>query len=604
MSATEFSADLRDIRFVLFEQLKLQERYANIEKYEDFDDDMLVAILQEAEKFATGVISPINKDGDRLGCVHHPDGSVTTPPGFKEAYQALSEAGWLGMASSPDFGGMGLPLPMAIAIGEMYTGACMAFTIYSGLTRSAASLLATWAPEEMKEIYVPRMLSGEWLGTMCLTENGAGSDVPSCRTKAVAVPGEDRVYHIEGEKIFISGGDNDLGENIVHLVLARTPDAPVGYKGISIFVVPKLMVNADASLGARNGVQVVGIEEKMGIHGSATCTMAFGGGSTPCVGYRLGEEGEGLKIMFHMMNEARLSVGLQGLAGASAAYNNALAYAKDRVQGRESDKLFDATAPSVAIVCHPDVRRMLMTMRVYVETMRSFLLTTATRIDLAQSTNDAEEAERLLSIVELYTPIAKAHCSDIGFEVTRLAVQTYGGYGYVGEYPVEQLLRDTKIASIYEGTNGIQALDLLGRKMRAKDGQVFMAWMQEVQVDFQQARDVGLSELVGSLEKGLNSLGACAMHLAGLGMQGQLKGALLQASPFLSLFGIVLLGVHALRQAVVATENLANSPGDKFYTGKVRNAEFYMANVLPQAVALSKGIRSGDESCLDEVLFS
>ena len=604
MSATDFSTDLRDLRFVLFEQLKLQERYANIEKYEDFDEEMLTAILQEAEKFATGVIAPINKDADRIGCVHHPDATVTTPPGFKEAYQALSDAGWLGMAASPDFGGMGLPLPMAISIGEMYTGACMAFTIYSGLTRSAASLLATWAPEEMTELYVPKMLSGEWLGTMCLTENAAGSDVPNCRTKAVPVEGEDRTYHLEGEKIFISGGEHDLGENIIHLVLARAPGAPAGYKGISIFVVPKYMVGADGSLGARNGVQVVGIEEKMGIHGSATCTMAFGGGSTPCVGYRLGEEGEGLKIMFHMMNEARLSVGLQGLAGASAAYNNAVAYAKDRIQGRAVENLLDSSAESVAIVCHPDVRRMLMTMKVYTETMRSFLLTTATRIDIAHNTDDAEEAERLMSIVELYTPIAKAHCSDIGFEVTRIAVQVYGGYGYIGEYPVEQLLRDTKIASIYEGTNGIQALDLLGRKMRAKDGQVFMAWMQETQVDLQQARDAGLGDMADALDKGVNTLGACAMHLAGLGMQGQLKGALLQASPFLTLFGTVLLGVHALRQAVVAKAKLADNAGDKFYAGKVRNAEFYMANILPQAVALSKGIRSGDESCLDDVLFS
>jgi hypothetical protein len=344
----------------------------------------------------------------------------------------------------------------------------------------------------------------------------------------------------------------------------------------------------------------------MGIHGSPTCTLALGG-EKPCVGYLMGAEGQGMEIMFHMMNEARIGVGIQGLAGAAAAYNYALAYAKERIQGTDVAEMKDADAPRIPIVQHPDVRRMLMTQRVLVETMRSLLYSEAQRFDRATQMSDPAEAEHLLGLLELMTPICKAHCSDIGFEVCRLAVQTFGGYGYVGEYPVEQCLRDQKIFSLYEGTNGVQAMDLLGRKMRRNNGGLFMAWLQECNDELERARAAGFPVEVTAMEKARDSLGGAAMHLAGLGMQGNVHGAMLQASPFLSQFGTVVLGIHALWQARVAKAKLdadPTGPDASFYKGKVLNAQFYCANILPQATAYGKGITSADESSLDESLFA
>jgi alkylation response protein AidB-like acyl-CoA dehydrogenase len=605
LSATEYTLDLRDVRFVLFEQMAIQDQLKEVPRYADHDRDLYDSMIQAAADFATGVIAPINKPGDRVGCKLDADGNVTTPPGYKEAFHQIAESGLIAVGLAPEWGGMGLPHVIDVAMGEILNGACMAFNVYPGLTRAAANLLTShYAPEWIKNTCVPRMVGGKWGGTMCLTEAGAGSAVGDNRTRAERTDDE-LVYKLTGEKIFISGGDNDFTDNIIHLVLARTPDAPPGTRGLSLFVVPKFLFDENGNLGARNDAKVVGIEHKMGLNGSATCTLALGGNGT-CLGWRLGKEGQGMEIMFHMMNEARIGVGIQSLSAASAAYLNAKSYAQERVQGSSVELMREADPPRVTINQHPDVRRMLMTQKVYVETMRSLVYSVANRLDRAENGKE-DEREYLLGLVELMTPIVKAHCSDVGYEVCCTALQVYGGYGYIGEYPVEQYVRDAKITSIYEGTNGIQAMDLLGRKMRKGNGSLFMSWLNECNLELEKAKATNkLDEEVSALERARDQLGQTAMYLGGLGMQGNIKGAMLQSSPFLALFGTVVLGLHALWQARVALEKLEGGPAAddvRYYKGKVLNARFYMKNILPRATALAKGIQAGDESCLEAGLF-
>lgn len=607
MSANGYSCDLRDISFVLHEQLDIVGRLSAHEKFADVDRDLADTMVDEAYALARNVFFPYNQGADLNGCTLNEDGSVTTPEGYQEAWDQMGSGGWIGMTAPPAVGGMGLPHAIAAATGEVMTGAGMAFAMYPGLTRAAANLLAEAAPSGLKELVCGKMYAGEWSGTMCLTEAGAGSDVGSSITKAQPTD-EAGVFLISGEKIFISCGDHDLAENVVHLVLARTPGAPEGTKGLSIFLVPKFDFDAEGGLKDRNDVKVGKIEHKMGIHGSATCVMVFGA-DTPARGYLLGNEGDGMRIMFLMMNEARMEVGLQGLCGASAAYQNALHYAKDRLQGSSIERFGDAAAPRVAIVAHPDVRRMLMWQKVHVETLRSLVYKTALRIDEWHASHDAEQARAHKGYVELMTPIVKAYGSDKGYESTVLSLQTFGGYGYTNEYPVEQLVRDTKIASVYEGTNGIQAMDLLGRKMRKGSGILFMNWLAEVTEELEAAKaHPELAPFVAGVEKARDSLGGSAMHLGGLGMQGNLTGAMLQATPFLDQFGCVALAVEAVEQARVAAARLAEggaSESDaRLYKGKILNLRFYVKNVLPRAIALGKSIRDGDESCLDEALFA
>ncbi len=605
MSATEYTVDLRDIRFVLFEQLKVQEQLKVVPRYADFDLDTYNTMLDAAYDVARKNLASCNKAGDRVGCKLDSEGNVTTPPGFKEAYAALAEAGLLSSAFPQDLGGLGLPHAVDAAIHEMLTGANTAFSIYSGLTRAAANLLAThYTPQWLKDIVIPKMISGEWAGTMCLTEAGAGSAVGDNRCRALPT-GEPGVYELTGEKVFISGGDNNFTSNIVHLVLARTPDAPNGTAGLSIFLVPKYHIDAEGNLGERNDAKVVGIEHKMGINGSATCTIALGANG-PCKGYLLGKEREGMKIMFHMMNEARIGVGVQSVALASAAHRNAVSYAKDRIQGQSIERFADGDAPRVSINQHPDVRRNLLFQKAHIDTMRSLIYTVANRLDRA-TFGAEDEREYLLGLVELMTPIVKSHCSDVGFDVVSAALQTFGGYGYIGEYPVEQHLRDQRISAIYEGTNGIQAMDLLGRKMRKGSGVLFMTWLNECNEELETARSSGaFNEEVALLEKARDQLGQTAMHLGGLGMQGNLKGAMVHASPFLTMFGTVVLGLHALWQARIAHEALNNGASGedaKFYRGKLANVRFYCKTILPRATSLSKSIQSGDESPLEDGLF-
>ncbi len=601
MSATDFRVDLRDIRFALFEQLRIHEHLGKLDAFAEFDRELYDAMLEEAAKVAQEVVAPTNRIGDLEGCQLDDEGNVTTPAAFKDAYAALRDGGWIGLTASPEWGGNGLPHTLGAAVAEMMTGANPALAIYTGLTRGAYNLLEAHGSDYLKQTCLPHLAVGTWGGTMCLTEADAGTDVGNNRARAIPTE-QEGIYHLEGEKIFISAGDSDLVENIVHLVLARTPGAPEGTAGLSIFAVPKY----DFETGERNDARVVGLEHKMGINASATCVLALGARG-PCRGWRIGEENRGMRIMFHMMNEARISVGVQGLATAAAAFLNARAYANERIQGVDITRHGDPTAPRVPIVRHPDVRRMLMIMQVAVQTMRSFVYRLALRADRAQHDPDSAEAERLHNLVDLLTPVCKAHCSDLGFEVTRLAVQTYGGYGYIREYPVEQHLRDVKIASIYEGTNGVQAMDLLGRKMNIRGGALFMQWLQESGGLLARVGASGaFNEEVEAIQKAQQGLGAAAMHLGGLASKGHVREAMLYATPFLELFGIVSLGIEALDQARVAKEALdagATGADARFYQGKLLNLKFYTSTFLPKAMALSKEIRSGDASCLDEALF-
>lgn len=602
MSATQFTTDLTDIQFILFDVLKADQALAGLEGYEDFDADTYRSMIAEADRIAREVLHPINGPGDREGCHFLGDGNVQTPKGFKEAWQVVGEGGWIGLTAKPEFGGMGLPPIISMVVNEMCSGAACAFWMYPGLTAAAARIVAKYGPEWMRVPVATQMNTGAWGGTMCLTEAGAGSSVGDNRCKATPT-GEEGVYLLEGEKIFISGGDQDLTENIIHLVLARTPGAPTGTKGLSLFIVPKFNFDAELAPIERNDAKVVGIEHKMGINGSATCTIAFGA-TGPCKGWLVGEEFSGIRIMFEMMNEARIGVGAQGQAIAAAAYNFALAYAKERIQGASVENFKNPEAAPVAIIEHPDVRRMLMTMKCQTEAMRSFLYRMGLELDLAEKHPDPAKRKAHDERVDLLVPILKAYCSDTGFDVASMAVQVYGGYGFTGEYPVEQLVRDGKIFSIYEGTNGIQAMDLLGRKMRMKGGQVFMQWIQDMQALCGRGAEAGFADEAGQIGKALGHVGATAMHLGQLGMQGKLSLTMLNAVPFLRMMGTVCLATELLDQAIVAQQQIAAGGANPHLKGKIANLKFYVHNLLGNAVALGKSIQANDDSCLSGELFA
>jgi alkylation response protein AidB-like acyl-CoA dehydrogenase len=605
MGVNDYRADRRDIHFVLHDQLNINDILAAFPAFEEMDQELIDSVIDAAIDMASDVLWPINRQGDREGCTFDGNGNVTTPSGFKEAYELCAESGYCGLIAPEEYGGMGMPQVVGCVVSELFTAGNTSFSMYPGLTSSAGSVAANFLPQELRETVCTLMFAGTWGGTMCLTEPGAGSSVGDNRTQAIATDHPYR-YMLKGEKIFISGGDHDLTENIMHLVLARTPEAPKGTRGLSLFLVPKFHFDDEGNSGERNGVFVTGIEEKMGIHASATTTLVLGA-DIPCEGILLGEEGQGMRIMFHMMNEARLEVGIQGLAGASVAYQQALAYSQERIQGTPIEKRTDPDASPVSISQHPDVRRMLMWQKVHVETMRSLVYTVGLQIDQAGQVEDPTLARDLKGQVELMTPIVKSYCSDRGYESTVMGLQCFGGYGYTGEYSVEQVVRDTKIASIYEGTNGIQAMDLLGRKMSKAQGALFMTWMNGLNAELERCKaHEQLADDITAIEKARDSLGASAMHLGGLGMQGQVRGAMLQASPFLDQFGNVVLAQQAIIQARIALEKLDAARGQEvnYLKGKVLGCHFYCNNVLPHSMALGKSIRNADESCLDEVLFS
>jgi hypothetical protein len=504
------------------------------------------------------------------------------------------------MIENPDWGGQGMPRTVALAASDFMNGANFAFMMYPGLTHGAGKLVETFGTEKQKALFLKKMYTGQWTGTMLLTEPEAGSDVGALTT--TAVKNDDGTYAITGNKIFISSGEHDLAENIIHPVLARIEGAPEGTKGISLFIVPKIWVNDDGSLGQLNDVVCTGVEEKMGIHGNATCSMSLGSKGN-CRGMLLGEENKGMSSMFLMMNEARLLVGIQGFACASAAYMHAVHYARQRVQGRHLMNMMDKSAPAVPIIQHPDVRRMLLTMKAYVEGIRSLLYYIGICDDRKHVTDNEADKAKYQGIVDLLIPIAKGYVTDRAFDVCNLGVQIFGGYGYIKEYPMEQLLRDCRITPIYEGTNGIQAMDLLGRKLGLNKGQPIMDLMGEIQVTIARARaNARLEACAGKLEAALNKLGDVALHLGKTAMSPQVMAAFAHAYPFMEVSGDVVMAWQLLWRASIAAEKLDNGAKKKdatFYEGQLKSAEFFANWILPVTLGKMNAILATSSEAVD-----
>jgi alkylation response protein AidB-like acyl-CoA dehydrogenase len=605
VSSTAFTYDTEDLSFTLFEQLRAHEQLAACPRYADFDRDLYETTIQEAYKFAREVVAPLNQNGDREGCKLDDDGNVTTPKGYKQAWKRMVEGGWTAPRADPEVGGSGMPSIIGGMLSEVMSGACMAFQMYIGLSAAAARMIWNYAPEHLRGPVAKKLFTGVWSGTMCLTEAGAGSSVGDNRTRATPT-GEQahgqEVWLLEGEKIFITGGDTDFVENVCHLVLARTPGSPEGTKGLSLFLVPKYWFDQDTlALGQRNGAHVLKLEHKMGINGSATCVLGLGSRG-PCKGLLVGKEREGIRMMFDMMNEARVGVGFQGLAAGSAAFQYSRHYVHERVQGTPLKHMRDAEAKRVPIVQHPDVRRMLMNQKVLVETMRSLAYRLTLIGDLADDHPDQATRTKYQRRVDLLVPIVKSMCTDLGFDVAVTGVQIFGGYGFTSEFPVEQLVRDAKIQSIYEGTNGIQALDLLGRKLRMEGGRLFMEWMQEAKAEVAEAVAEGFDRQAEAIGGAIDAVAATAMHIAGVG-QKDIDAAMLHAVPFMQAFGYVVLGLEALEQARVAKRHISQRGTSNFLAGKLLNLDYFVATYLPHVIATSKSIRIGDVSCLDPALF-
>jgi alkylation response protein AidB-like acyl-CoA dehydrogenase len=605
-------ADERDQKFVLYEQLKIDElcQYA---KFGEFSREMFDMVLEAAQKLAEKELAPTNQDGDVKGVVLEA-GQVRVPESFHQAYRYYCEGGWASLPIDQDMGGQGFPSALYCATMELFAAANQAFSMYPGLTIGAARLIEHYGTEEQQREYMDKMYTMEWCGTMCLTEPQAGSDVGALRTRATKRP--DGSYSIVGNKIFISAGDHDLSENIIHMVLARVDGAPPGTKGISIFIVPKYRTENGEFVP--NDVACTAVEKKMGIHASSTCALSFGE-KEDCIGYLLGQENEGMKIMFNMMNEARLAVGMQGLSQASAAYMQALRYAKDRQQGPEISTMKDPYAPKVPIFDHPDVRRMLLWMKSVTEGMRALLYYAGYCEDRVKCAPTLEEAAKYQGFLDILIPICKAWSSDMGFKVTEQAIQVHGGYGYCREYPVEQYMRDAKIASIYEGTNGIQALDLVGRKLSYKQGILFKNIVQETGILLKSAKkNYRLKDIVEPFDVARKHLIEVTRYFGLKSITEDFMTPILYATPYLELFGDVAIGFMLLWQAVIADRRLqelyddakADTPEKKaelvktnrsaaFYRGKLASAQFFANTILPLAPGKARSIMSGERSAID-----
>ncbi len=608
-----FAFDKRDINFCLFEYLDI-EQLLKIPDFSEFNREILDMVLAEAYKFSAEEMGPLAEILDQEG-LGFENGKVSMPKEAHKVYRGLTEGGWVAPSGSVDFGGQGLPLVINTAILEILGTYSMPLVMAPGLSRAAGEVLEHCASDELKQLYLEKLYSGQWTGSMCLTESSAGSAVGDSKTKAKK---DGDHYLIEGEKIFITFGEHDLTENIIHLVLARTENAPKGIKGISLFVVPKIKVGKDGSLGEMNNVVCGNIEHKMGIHGSPTCTMIFGADG-PCHGYLIGEENQGIRYMFLMMNEARIGVALQGLACATASYQDALAYAKERIQGVDMKDMRDVEAPRVPIIKHPDVRRNLLTMKAFSEGMRALIYYTAKCTDLSVHAEEEETRNNNKLMADLLTPICKAYCSDSGFQMTALGIQILGGYGYTKEYPLERYCRDAKIGSIYEGTNGIQALDLLGRKVAGKGAASFMTFLNQYNefID-QHSEHESLGEYVKKLAKGRDALTEVVMNFQKAGMEGDFYFPLLCATPFLEMFGILTVSYLLLDMAIMAEKKrdelfatagasneeerkrvISENPEASFYDGKIHSMRFFLDTYLPQAQGIAENVRSGNRSPLD-----
>jgi hypothetical protein len=547
-------------------------------------------VLTEARNLAVKELLPVSKEGDETGCVLE-NGKVAIPPCFHRAYKLFCEGEWVAMCDDPEFGGQGMPRILSMAAGELFTGANCAFLMYPGLTHGAGKLVEEFGTEDQKKKYLENLYTGKWAGTMCLTEPEAGSDVGNLTT--IAKRNEDGTFSITGSKIFISGGDQDLTENIIHPVLARIEGAPAGTKGISLFLVPKYRVNEDGTIGEPNDVTCTGLEEKMGIHGNATASLAFGSKGN-CIGELLGAENKGMKAMFVMMNEARLGVGLQGFGFASASYVNAVNYAKERIQGTDLTKIFDKDPKPVAIINHPDVKRQLLHMKAYVDGMRSLMYFTALCFDKVLTAADETDKETWQGLIELLIPVVKGYITDRAFEVCTQGVQVFGGYGFISEYPQEQLLRDCKITSIYEGTNGIQAMDLLGRKLGLKKGKPFMDLLTRMNQTIAAAKEIPeLADMAVRVETAVNKLGETAMHMGMTAMSEKVLDAFAVAHPFLDVTGDVVMAWLELWRAVTAQPKIgsAKKKDAAFYQGQVTTAKYFIQWVLPATLGKMEALK-------------
>ena len=589
----EYAAPLKDMQFVI-EQLVGLDPLSRLPQFSELSPDLVGQVLAEAGKFAGEVLSPLNRVGD-THAARFADGSVTTPPGFKEAYQSFIEAGWNGLAGVAEFGGQALPHLLAMPVSEVWSSANLAFSLCPLLTGGVLEAMKRQGSPEQRARYLSKLTSGEWTGTMNLTEPQAGSDLSAVRTRAV--PRSDGTYRVHGQKIFITYGEHDFAENIIHLVLARTPDAPEGTRGISLFIVPKFLVNDDGRLGERNDIRCVSIEHKMGIHASPTCTLVYGEheGAT---GYLVGKENEGLRYMFIMMNHARLGVGFQGMAIAERAYQQALAYAKQRVQGREPGV---KTGDRVTIIHHPDVRRMLMSMRSRTEAMRGLAYTAAGALDLASHHPDPGGRDENQALVDLLTPIVKGWCTEQAVDITSLGIQIHGGMGFIEETGAAQHYRDARIAAIYEGTTGIQALDLVSRKVAAERGATMLALLTQAAAldsQFEAAQDAEVSAIRARLAPAITALQDATQWLVSLsGSRVQQIAA--SAVPYLQLAGTTLGGVVMARAALIASNRVRAGEQDaRFCREKIATARFYAEHVLPQAAALAHTVMHGAQATL------
>jgi hypothetical protein len=603
-------ADRRDVDFVLHEQFSVTD-LSRHEKFAEFNKKTIDMIVTEARNLAVKEILPTQKAGDE-GCVFE-NGVVKVPEEYHRIFKLYKEGEWLAMIDDPQWGGQGMPKIVSLAANEYFIGANVSFMLYHGLTHGAAKLIETFGTEKDKDLYLRKLYSGEWSGTMLLTEPNAGSDVGALET--TATPNGDGTYSISGTKIFISGGEHDMVENIIHPVLARIEGAPPGTPGISLFLVPKIRVNDDGSLGEANDVVCTNIEEKMGLHGNATCTLALGG-KDGCIGTLLGQENKGMRAMFLMMNEARQLVGLQGFATASAAYMYAAAYTKERIQGKHLLSGKNAEAPSVPIIQHPDVRRQLSFMKAYVDGMRSLIYYGGLAYDMEHLAVDEQQKERYEDLSAILTPIIKGYITDKAMEVTSYAVQVYGGYGYIKEYPVEQLMRDCRIFPIYEGTNGIQAMDLLGRKLGMKKGGPFLDYLKQMQDTAESAANTAaLKPLAEKVQTGVSRLSEIALQLARNAMGDNILTAFAYAHPFLEVTGDISMAWMLLWRAETAFGKLSKLSGSEnmeeikkkaeknkdaaFYLGQLKTAEFFIMTLLPVTMGKLDAIAQGSDAALE-----
>ena len=587
-----YKAPVEDVTFLLNDVFQI-DRYDNLPGFTDASADVREAILGEAAKLSEEVLQPLNRVGDLEGCKRHDDGSVTTPRGFKEAFRQVAEGGWLGLSAPTEYGGQGLPVTLSQAVNEFQCSANMAFTMYGGLTMGAIAALLVHGNAEQKKTYVPNMVAGKWTGTMNLTEPHCGTDLGLMRTKAVRQG--DGSFKITGTKIFISAGEHDLADNIIHLALARIEGAPAGIKGVSLFVVPKFLVKPDGSLGDRNGVTCGSIEHKMGIHGNSTCVMNYDNAT----GWLIGEENKGMQGMFVMMNEARLGVAVQGLAQSEVAYQNAVAYARERLQGRSISGVKAPDKPADPIIVHPDVRRTLLTIRAFNEAARAMVVWTALKSDVAHRSSDPKDRQEADDHMGLMTPVMKGVMTGTGFANTVMAQQMYGGHGYIAEQGMEQFVRDARISMIYEGANGVQALDLVGRKLPRDGGRAIMAFFAEVGAFVKEnSGNEAMKPYVGPLSTALGHL----QQATGWLMQNALSkpdNAGAAATDYMELFGLVTFAYMWARMAKVANEKIAASGATPYLKTKLVTGKFFMERVLPETSAHLARLQSGSDTTME-----